>query len=272
MKKIIYFLLLISINYYLISDETDDLNNNKDQLTFEDVQKKYESENPVFLQKGGMLRPGEHSFYLRTNDEYTGFSTLFIGYRYGLTNYFNFGIEGGASPIPHVYLAAIILHFKIYETPNKFLFVGVRSKFGYKYQDIDMTTGFWPSIVGDNYLKLTRNGLYFIPEFTVAFRFGKYRRFALYHTIYPRFDFDFFDRDNPVYVLFSPITAGFEVRFPKKRFGWSFAVEAGYAFPLPWNSIPAGKWVNFPSLANISFNYKFGDKFYSKENLKKYNE
>ncbi len=270
MKRYIFFLILFFLTYNLAADETNDVQK-ENQLSYEEAQKKHEQDNPVFLQKGGMLRVGEHSFYLRTNDEYTGFSTLFLGYRYGLTEYFNIGIEGGLSPITHVYLAAVILHFKIYETPNKLFFVGVRSKFGYKYQDIDMTTGIWPSIVGENYLNLQRNGFYFIPEFTYAFRFGNYRRFAVYHTIYPRFDFDFFDRENPVYVLFSPITTGFEVRFPKKRFGWTFAIEAGYAFPLPWNSIPAGKWVNFPSLANISFNYKFGDKFYSKENLKKYN-
>jgi hypothetical protein len=33
-------------------------------------------------------------------------------------------------------------------------------------------------------------------------------------------------------------------------------VEAGYAFPLPWNSIPAGQWVNFPSLANLGFYFR----------------
>ncbi len=269
MKKMTYIIFIIFLAFYLESDESDDINN-EDQLTYEEAQRKHEEENPVFLQKGGMMRVGEHSFYLRTDDQYTGFSTIFIGYRYGLTEYFNIAVEGGASPIPHVYFAALLLHFKIYETPKKLFFVGLRSHFGYKYQDIDMTSGFWPSVVGDNYLNLKRNGLYMIYDFTAAFRFGKYRRFAVYYTVYPRFDFDFFDRDNPIYVLFSPVTTGFEVRFPKKRFGWTFAIEAGYAFPLPWNSIPAGKWVNFPSLANISFNYRFGDKFYSKENLKKY--
>lgn len=61
-------------------------------------QEKYESEYPVFLQKGGMLRVGEHSFYLRTNDEWTGFSTVLAGYRFGdkfysKENQENYGID-----------------------------------------------------------------------------------------------------------------------------------------------------------------------------------
>jgi hypothetical protein len=65
---------------------------------------------------------------------------------------------------------------------------------------------------------------------------------------------------------------GYEVRFGQNM-EWSFATEAGYTFPIPWGSIPDGEWINFPSLANISVNYRFGDKFYSKQNREKiYNE
>lgn len=273
MKKIIiYILLAFSLN--LFSDETNDTKTIKEtSLSFHEAQMKHERENPAFMQKAGMMRVGEHAFYLRTNDEWTGFSTFFLGYRYAVNEYFNFGVEGGVSAIPHVYLAAIHLHFKIFESKNKFFFVGLRTRLGYRYQDSDFSGGIWPSIVGDNYLTLRRNGIYFAPDFTAAFRFGKkYRRHALYYSIYPRIDIDFVDKYNPVYFLFSPIMLGYEVRFPKKNFRWSFAIEGGYTFPIPWNGVPAGKWVNFPSLANISFNYRFGDKFYSKENVNKYDK
>lgn len=262
MRKILFITTLLCLCsgwFQVFGENTDDV------PSYEELRQKHERENPVFMQKGGMLRPGEHSFYFRTNDEWTGFSTCFVGYRFGINGIFNIGVEGGISIIPHVYLAAILCHFKLFETKNKLFFIGARLRTGYKYQDSDFSGGIWPSIVGDDYLTLKRNGFYIIPDLTVAFRIGKkYKRLCLYYTIYPRFEFDLVDKEDPVYVLFSPIMAGLEVRFGKYHFGWSFAVEAGYTFPLPWDSIPRGKWVNFPSLANVSLNYKFGDSFYKK--------
>ena len=225
----------------------------------------FEKNNPVFLQKGGMLRPGAHSFYIRTNDEWTGFSTVLAGYRFAPNGFFNFALEGGASPITHVYLAAVLLHFKLFESHNKIFFLGLRTRFGYKYMDLDFRASPWNGGLGENYLTVKRNGFYFAADLTAAFRIGPYRRYCIYYTIYPRFDFDLIDRDYPIFVMFSPIMVGYEVRFPKPGFHWSFAVEAGYTFPVPWNHIPEEYWVNFPSLANVSFNYHFGDKWYAKK-------
>lgn len=227
---------------------------------------KHEKENPVFAQKGGMLRVGEHSFYLRTNDEWTGFSTIIIGYRYGVSKAFNIALEGGVSPIPYVFLGALVLHFKLFETKNKLFFLGMRMRFGYKYQE--HTDAMWESILNvKNYLGVKRNGLYFAADLTAAFRFGKMNQYCFYYSIYPRFDFDFFDKEYPIYILFSPVMIGFEIRYGRQM-RWSFAIESGYTFPIPWNGVPAGKWVNFPSLANVSFNYRFGDKFYKDKSMR----
>ena len=117
-KKYFIIITILFIAFYLFSD------NSSDNISNEEIEKKvekilkekikdYETNNPVFCQKGGMMRTGEHSFYLRTNDEWTGFSTFKLGYRYAVTDYFNIAIEGGASPIPHVYIGALLLHFKI---------------------------------------------------------------------------------------------------------------------------------------------------------------
>ena len=123
MKKWIYvFLLLFSIN--ILFALTGNIDNTEDVFNkYKKVQEKHEREYPVFLQKGGMLRVGEHSFYIRTNDEWTGFSTTLAGYRFGVSEAFNIAIEGGLSPIPYVFIAAVLLHFKLYETPNKFFFL-----------------------------------------------------------------------------------------------------------------------------------------------------
>jgi len=264
MQKTTFFLLFLILKIFLFSEE--------EKPSFKEAQKEYERNHPVFMQKGGMMRSTEHAFYFRTNDEWTGFSTLLAGYRFAANDYFNIAVEGGASVIPHVYIAAVILHFKFFETPDKFFFLGMRQHLGYKYQDSDFSGSGWKAVVGKNYLTLKRNGFYLISDITASLRFGHYRNFAIYYTIYPRIDFDFFNQDYPIFFLFSPGMLGFEVRFPKKDFAWSFAVEGGYTMPIPFNAIPAGKWVNFPSLANISFNYRFGDKFYSKANRAKYSD
>ena len=114
----------------------------------------------------------------------------------------------------------------------------------------------WKKIVNDNYLTLKRNGMLLALDLTLSLRFGAERRFSLYYTIYPRVDIDFADENDRVYFLFSPVVIGYELRFKKNRM-MSFAIEAGYAFPIPFDSIPKGKWVNFPSLANMGFYYRF---------------
>jgi hypothetical protein len=60
------------------------------------------------------------------------------------------------------------------------------------------------------------------------------------------------DADDRVHFLLSPITIGYELA-SRKRDYFSVAVEAGYAFPVPWDSIEEGNWMNFPSLANMGF-------------------
>jgi hypothetical protein len=210
----------------------------------------------VFSQKGGMLIPREHSVYLRTNDEWTGFSTFYLGYRFGLHEYVNIAVEAAASAIPHVYIGSMLLYFKLFESQSGLVFIGARTRTGYRYQDSDFSSESWESIVGENYLTLKRNGLFFALDLTIALRFGHNRRSAVYYSIYPRFDVDFVDEDDRLHFLFSPAVLGFEFRF-KRNQQWSFAVEAGYAFPIPWDSIPRGKWVNFPSLANFGFYYRW---------------
>lgn len=210
----------------------------------------------VFSQKGGMLAPDENQVYLRTNDEWTGFSTFYVGYRRGLADIVNPAVEIAASPIPHVYLANLLLYFKLFESKSKRLFIGARTRTGYRYQDSDFSSEKWERIVNDNYLTLKRNGILLALDLTVALRLGIEKRYTIYYTLYPRFDIDLIDERDRVHILFSPIVLGFEFRFRNYRM-WSFAVEAGYAFPLPFDSIPKGKWVNFPSLANMGFYYRF---------------
>ncbi len=197
----------------------------------------------TYSQKGGMLEKGDHSFYLRTNDEFTGFSTLFAGYRYGLSNWFQFAIEGGIGI--KVYIANLHLYFKIFESKNKFFFMGLRTRSGYKYQNTSLT-------LGSAVLEDTRNGFYIAADYTFSFRFGDERRHSLYYSIYPLFDIDITGR--PLEIYFAPIHLGYEFLFKKNR-QWSFAIETGYFFPL--NDVADTSWFNFPNLANIGFFYRF---------------
>lgn len=238
---LVFFFLL---NYYSVSE------------TIIDEKKQQAIDQPIFLQKGGLMQPNQHAIYTRTNDEWTGFSTFYFGYRYGVSDAFNIAVEIGASGIPHVYLGGIHFYFRMFESGNKFFFLGLRSRLGYRYQDTDLTGELWQPIVGKDYLNLQRNGIYFAADLTVALRLGAWKEHNLYYTIYPRLDFDFVDQEDPVHFLFSPGMLGWEFRFGK-YLKWSFAVEAGYTFPIPWNSLPQGKWVNFPSLANLGLYYRF---------------
>ena len=210
----------------------------------------------VFSQKGGMLLPGEHSVFLRTNDEWTGFSTFYLGYRYAFNEWLDMGFEAAASPLPHVYLGSFLMHFRLFESKSGLVFIGAKIHMGYRYQDSDFSSEKWTGIVGEDYLVLQRNGMIFMADLTAAIRFGDFRRFAFYYTIYPRVDVDFVDESDRSQLMFSPGMVGFEFRFRKNPM-WSFAAEVGYTMPLPFDSIPKGKWVNFPSLGNMGFYYRF---------------
>lgn len=211
---------------------------------------------PRFSQKGGIHYQGDHSVYLRTNDEWNGFSTFYLGYRYGINEWVNVAVEGAAGGVPHVYIGSLLFYFKFVETADRRFFFGARTRTGYRYQDSDFSDEKWHNIVGDNYLVLKRNGVFGALDITVAVRLGPRKRHALYYTIYPRVDVDFVDDRDRVQFLFSPVTLGYEFA-SRKRDYFSVAVEAGYAFPVPWDSIPAGGWVNFPSLANMGFYFRF---------------
>ena len=145
----------------------------------------------VFSQKGGMLLPGDHSVYLRTNDEWTGFSTFYLGYRYGVNRTFNIAVEAAASAIPHVYLVGLLTHWRFFESADHRVFIGLRTRTGYRYQDSDFSTPQWEGVVGEDYLVLKRNGVYLAADLTVALRFGQAKRHCVYYTIYPRADIDF---------------------------------------------------------------------------------
>ena len=232
----------------------------RELIKYEKERVDYESKNPVFSQKGGMLRALSHSFYFRTDDELTGFSTIFLGYRFAPSDYFNFSVEGGIG-LPQLYLANILLHIKIYETKNKIFFLGLRARIGYKYQHSEdfmfmkdkdgNDTGYMG--LGKDYLTITdRHSIYFATDITVAWRFGRLKAQTIYYTIFPKIDLSL--TENDIDVLFCQIMLGYEVRFGRWM-EWSFEVEGGYTFPLPWGIIPDGKWINFPSLANVSVNY-----------------
>ncbi len=243
------------------NNDTSEENSNTEQESTTDgnqnntniEERKYEY--PVFVQKGGMMEKGNHALYLRTNDEWTGFSTFYLGYRYAVNEFFNFSIEGGVSAIPHVYLAGIHLHFKFYESPDYTIFIGNRTRFGYKYQD----SNFDPEVWGDgfeNYLTVKRNGIYAAADFTISFRLGNTKRHSLYYSFYPRIDIDFVDPEYRFIFMFSPIMFGYEYRFGR-NYRWNFAIEMGYTFPIPWDHIEYQMWPNFPSLANIILQYRW---------------
>ncbi len=213
-------------------------------------------EDVVFSQKGGMLLPKEQQVFVRTNDEWTGFSTFYVGYRYSVNRYFNVGFEAAASPIPHVYLVSYLMHFKLFESNNKRIFIGAKTHMGYKYQDSDFSSEKWVNIVNEDYLVTQRNGVFFVLDLTAAIRFGDFKRFAFYYTVYPKLDVDLVDENDRLQFMFSPGMLGFEFRFRKNPM-WSFAAEIGYTIPIPWSSIPKGRWVNFPSLGNLGFYYRF---------------
>jgi hypothetical protein len=205
-----------------------------------------------FSQKGGMIPEGAFQIYLRTNDEFTGFSTFLVGFRYGWFEKFQVGAEVGVGI--KVYLAGIVTYTEFYESDNRRFFTGLRTRTGFKYQNTRIKLG--NALLDDN-----RVGFYIATDFTAALRLGDDLRRVIYYTFYPFFDIDV--RGYPIEIYLSPVHLGFESVF-KRNHNWSFAYEAGLFFPLndvPETSYfyihPNAKGLAFPNLGNIGFYYTF---------------
>ena len=158
-KVLVIFCLIFSLVSVFALQDNLSASETPDVLDFsvESIQHEitiHERDFPVFVQKSGMIRPNTHSFYLRSNDEWTGFTTLIAGYRCGVNAGFNIAVEAGYSLVPQVYLANMLFHFTLFETKNRLFFLGLRLRFGYKYMDVDLTPATW---LGQDYLKLKRN-------------------------------------------------------------------------------------------------------------------
>jgi hypothetical protein len=193
----------------------------------------------AFSQKGGMLPEGAIQFYLRTDDQFTSFSTLMVGIRYGLFDRFQVALETGAGI--GVFLVAALTYTEIYETPDRSMFYGLRTITGFKWQDTLIR--FTKAVLDDE-----RTGFYIQTDLTAALRLGEKKNQLIYYSLYPLFDIDVTGR--PVEIYFSPVHFGYEVAFNPE---WSFAIEAGYFFPL--NDVPKTSYFNFPDLANMGLYY-----------------
>jgi hypothetical protein len=196
-----------------------------------------------FSQKGGMIPRGSIQFYLRTDDQYTSFSTLFVGVRYGMFDRFQIAVEAGAGI--GVILTGLLTYTELYEATNDRFFLGLRTQTGFKWQDTYLK-------LGNALLDDERRGFYISTDLTAALRLGEQKRHVLYYSIYPFFDIDI--TGKPLEIYFSPIHLGYEFAF-KNHPEWSFAIETGYFFPL--NDVPDTSWVNFPNLANVGLYYHF---------------
>lgn len=199
---------------------------------------------PVFHQKGGMLNKGQWSFYFRTNDEYTSFSTLLLGFRLGHNKWFQTAYEGGLGI--STYLFNYLMYFRVYSSKNDRFFAGLRLRSGYKWQSTDID---W---FENDHIKTRRSSLYTAPELTFSFRVGKEKRHSIFLTTYFRFDYSFLKRQgySPWNIWAAPVHLGYEFRF-KKHKNWSFAFDTG--FYLPVNDIHPDEWINFPNLLNFGF-------------------
>ncbi len=197
-----------------------------------------------FAHRSGMLLPGECTLYLRSNDEFTSFSTIMVGTRRGISPWFQpaFELGGGIG----VVLLKLVFHVKIYESPGGLLFVGLRNRAGLKFQDtyLGFRTGAFD---------LDRDSFYDAPELDIALRFGKQRWFSIYYSFYARFDADL--HGGRTYVFLAPFHVGIEFRFIKHPCT-SFQIDGGFYIPL--NDVPRKAWVNFPNLGNFGFYRRFG--------------
>jgi len=201
---------------------------------------------PAFSQKGGMINKGEISTYLRTNDEYTSFSTFLLGFRFAKSDKIQSAFEAGAGI--DVFLANYLVYFRLFNSKSDKLFIGLRLRSGFKNQKTKIT---FKNSKFD--IDTDRTSIYTAPEFTFAIRFGERKQHALYYTTYFRFDYSS-KHKKELEIFFSPIHLGYEKRYGKNE-EWNFAFESGIYFPI--NGVPDSEWVNFPNLFNFGIYRRF---------------
>lgn len=169
------------------------------------------------LGPGGTLTEGQHALFLMADTELAGYPAVFVGWRVGIGELGDFGIEAGGIDVAG--LGRLHLKLRLLEPEDHAYFVGLRFRLEIKRHKQDFGGGFRP---------IDDLGLVFSPELTAGFRFGENRRHILHLAASWYFDIDV--RVGYGYEHFvMPLRIGYEYREPS---GFHVIFDAGVFFEV----------------------------------------
>lgn len=176
-----------------------------------------EPPRPAFLGAGGILPAGVHAVFINADTELSGYPAGFLGWRMGLANRLDVGVEAGGNDV--AVLGRLHAKVRLFETDSRRWFAGGRLRLELKRHRQEFGEAFRP---------IDDLGFTLVPELSLGWRFGAARDHALFAASFYYLDIDVrAGRGLDHYLL--PAMVGYEGRLWR---GLHLAVEAGLFFEV----------------------------------------
>lgn len=173
---------------------------------------------PAFLGAGGILPARTHAVFLLADTELSGYPVGLLGWRVGLGDLADVGLEGGGNDV--ALLARLHAKLLLFESGCRCWFAGLRLRVELKRHRQTFPEGIFRPI--DDL------GLTFVPELSFALRLGARRQHAISYSIFTYFDVDVRPTRELEYY-FLPAMIGWELRFARR---FHLGLDAGIFFEL----------------------------------------
>ncbi len=172
---------------------------------------------PAFLGGGGILPSGRHAIFVIADTELSGYPVPLIGWRVGLGNLADLGLEAGGNDV--ALLARLHAKLLLFESGCQRWFAGLRLRTEVKRHRQSF---------GELFRPIDDLGLTFVPELSFALRLGARRQHALVYSAFYYLDLDIRPgRELEHYLL--PAMLGWEWRFARR---FHLGLDAGVFFEL----------------------------------------
>jgi hypothetical protein len=173
---------------------------------------------PAYLGPGGILPSGTHAFFLLADTELSGYPAGFLGWRMGLGDLADVGLEGGGNDAALV--ARVHAKLRLWEPPGRRWFTGLRLRVEMKRHQQTFDSG--------TFRPIDDLGLTFVPELSFALRLGAQRQHALSYAAFYYLDVDVRPGRGVEHYLL-PAMLGWEMRFARR---FHLELDAGVFFEL----------------------------------------
>lgn len=172
----------------------------------------------AFLGPGGVLSDGTRAVLVEADTELSGYPTVVVGFRRGVTPGLDLGVELGGIDV--AFLGRLHAKLRLWESEDHAWYTGLRLRLDFKRHRQDFPEG--------EFRPIDDLGFAVVPVLSLSRRFGDRAAHAIHVSIFYYLDLDIRPGFEPEHYV-APAMIGYEHRFGNGLF---LQVDLGVAFEL----------------------------------------